>query len=385
MSGGTPVRRGALYAKSSGDLAMLSADFTERIESMGWFKLGGKKKAAEMPPEPEQKPDEAGTAVVAGAEAVQAPRKTPEALADLFLVMEEHLNELELEDIGEIVDELQQPPPLVDRLTSGLDDPENLREAILSSPSLSADVLRVVNSAAFVLSSPISSIEHAVTYLGTTMVKGLVLQSAITQMMEFQNDVQKAAYMRIWRASYIASAAAEAYARRLNLDDPSLYATRALLMNIGDLAIISSRPELATIYAPKTSLLQRIVALQQEMLANTAVVSAILAKRWGLPDDLYDALRHSLTPLTWQPAENPREEDAQRDDVILYLAARVGDAVAYGGVRDIADLELPAGETEDLFLLDDYLRRLGLRELLHAFDDRKYGARIQRIITTFAV
>ncbi|MEE4108918.1 MAG: HDOD domain-containing protein, partial [Halieaceae bacterium] len=244
-------------------------------------------------------------------------------------------------------------------------------------------VLRVVNSAAFVLSSPISSIEHAVTYLGTTMVKGLVLQSAVTQVMEFQNDVQKAAYMRIWRSSYIASAAAEAYARLLDLDEPSLYATRALLLNIGDLALISSRPELAAIYAPKSTLLSRVETQQREILANTAVISAILAKRWGLPADLYDALRHSLTPLTWAPADNQRDEEAQRDDVILYLAARIGDAVAYGGVSDLADLDLPVGETEDLFFLEEYLRRLDLRELLTAFEDRKYGARVQRIITTF--
>ena len=357
---------------------------------MGWFKLGGGKKSAEEPqPAGQQAGADSARAddgpETDSTEALQVERKTPDALADLFLVMEEHLNELELEDIGEIVDELQQPPPLVDRLTSGLDNPEDLREAILSSPSLSADVLRVVNSAAFVLTSPISSIEHAVTYLGTTMVKGLVLQTAVTRVLEFQNDVQKSAYMRIWRSAYIASAAAEAYARFLDLDDPSLYATRALLLNIGDLALISSRSELAAIYAPKSTLLGRVETQQREILANTAVISAILAKRWGLPADLYDALRHSLTPLTWLPAENPRDDEAQRDDVVLYLASRVGDAVAYGGAKDITDLALPVGETEDLFFLDGYLRSLGLRELLHAFDDRRYGARVQRIITTFGL
>lgn len=367
---------------------MLTTVIGDRIESMGWFKLGGGKKTTEEPlPAAEQAgPGAAQDGPEAdGAEAAQLERKTPDALADLFLVMEEHLNELELEDIGEIVDELQQPPPLVDRLTSGLDDPESLREAILSSPSLSADVLRVVNSAAFVLTSPISSIEHAVTYLGTTMVKGLVLQTAITQAMEFRSDVQKSAYMRIWRSSYIASAAAEAYARLLDRDDPSLYATRALLLNIGDLALISSRPELAAVYAPKSTLLKRVESQQQEILANTAVISAILARRWGLPEDLYDALRHSLTPLAWAPSDNQRDENAQRDDMLLYLAARVGDAVAYGSASDVADLALPMGETEDLFFLDDYLRRLDLRELLGAFEDRRYGARVQRIITTFAV
>ncbi|MDP5054862.1 MAG: HDOD domain-containing protein, partial [Congregibacter sp.] len=249
---------------------------------MSWFRRGDKKDAVESPAKPVQATPALTTSSTADS-ATKAPsaaiskvsrtdeerlanlseRRTPDRLADLFLVMEEHLNELELEDIRELVASLRQPPPLVERLTVGLDDPDELREAILSSPTLSADVLRVVNSAAFALSNPISSIEHAVTYLGTTMVRGLVLQSAVGQVMKFETDVQKAAYMRIWRSSYVASAAAQAYATALDFEHPSVHATRALLVNIGDLALISARPELSIIYAPKTEVLRRVEAQQE--------------------------------------------------------------------------------------------------------------------------
>lgn len=351
---------------------------------MSWFKLGGKK---EDPPkvadEPAQgSPPASDPAVEAALDAVPE-RKVPDELADLFLVMEEHLTEVELEDLQQLIANLKQPPPLVEKLTSGLDDPEELREAILSSPSLSADVLRVVNSAAFALNSPISSIDHAVTYLGTTMVKGLVLQSAVTQVMSFETDVQKAAYMRIWRGSYVASATAQAYAQVLDLRHPSVYATRGLLSAVGDLALISARPDLAVIYAPKTELLSRIDGQQREIMANSAVLSALLVRAWGLPDDLVDALRYGLTPLSLAADQNPRSPDDQRDDLLLYMACRVGDAVAYGGLGNVGDFDALTSESPDYFYLPDYLRRLELGELLPVLKDRQHAGRVQRIVDTF--
>lgn len=357
---------------------------------MGWFKRGGKKDTT-VPPA--NAATEAAVPVAteglkassADLETLQtlAERKIPDSLADLFLVMEDHLNELELEDIQGLVSTLKQPPPLVERLTGGLDDPDELKEAILSSPTLSADVLRVVNSAAFALNSPISSIEHAVAYLGTTMVRGLVLQSTVGQVMKFETDVQKAAYMRIWRSSYVASAAAQAYATALNLKHPSIHATRALLVNIGDLALISARPELSVIYAPKTSLLGRVEAQQRDVMANSAVLSSMLVRQWKLPDDLCQALRHSLTPLSWAPDKPERDEDEQREDLVLYLACRIGDEVAFNGLKDLADFDVLAQESPDFFYVPDYLRKLELGGLLGVLADRSHGRRVQQIVDTF--
>jgi HD-like signal output (HDOD) protein len=304
---------------------------------MSWFRVRGKKgsdpasgddaadsgaEAPETAPEtapgtapgiaPETAPESAG---VDGAEAENdAPvqRTPPAELADLFLVMEEHLTEVELDDARVIVDALKQPPALIDRISSGLDDPDALKEAITASPTLSAAILRVVNSAAFALRAPISSIEHAVTYLGTNMVKGLVLQSSVADVMTFSSDVQRAAYMRLWRASYVASAVAQQYAQTLALEQPSVIATRALLANIGALALISQRPDLAQLYAPKSTLLTRVAAEQEAIMANSALLSALLVREWGLPDALYDALRHVLTPLSWPPDRGERSIEEQR-------------------------------------------------------------------------
>jgi HD-like signal output (HDOD) protein len=375
---------------------------------MSWFRVRGRKgsdpasgddaadsgaEAPETAPEtapgtapgiaPETAPESAG---VDGAEAENdAPvqRTPPAELADLFLVMEEHLTEVELDDARVIVDALKQPPALIDRISSGLDDPDALKEAITASPTLSAAILRVVNSAAFALRAPISSIEHAVTYLGTNMVKGLVLQSSVADVMTFSSDVQRAAYMRLWRASYVASAVAQQYAQTLALEQPSVIATRALLANIGALALISQRPDLAQLYAPKSTLLTRVAAEQEAIMANSALLSALLVREWGLPDALYDALRHVLTPLSWPPDRGERSIEEQRGDVLLYLATRVGDAVAFGGLRDVSRFDVLGQEDPAFFYLPEYLRRCELGGLLPALQEPATAKRIQRLIDTF--
>lgn len=351
---------------------------------MSWFKLGGRKdKSIEKNPPASETAETSAPATAANPLDDIAERELPESLADLFLVMEEHLNELELEDIRKVVATLQQPPPLVEKLTGGLDDPDELKEAILSSPTLSADVLRVVNSAAFALTSPISSIEHAVTYLGTTMVKGLILQSAITQVLRFETDVQKAAYMRIWRSSYVSSAAAQVYAQLLRFEHPSVHATRALLVNIGDLALLAARPELASIYAPKSQLLDRVVNQQSEVMANSAVLSSLLVRQWGLPDDIYFALRHAQTPLAWDPNDSPRSSEEQAEDTALYLACRLGDAVAFEGLKDVEDFSWLDNPSADYHYLPAYAQRNNLGALVEPFAERKNARRVQQIISKF--
>ncbi|MEM9314317.1 MAG: HDOD domain-containing protein [Pseudomonadota bacterium] len=351
---------------------------------MGWFRRSGADKAAPVEKSAGVPADasasDAGTSLLEGV----APREKPSALADLFLVMEEHLTEIELEDLSKIVAAIPRPPPLVDRLTRGLDDPEELREAVLSSPSLTADVLRVVNSAAFALRAPISSIEHAVNYLGTTMVKGLVVQSAIAQVMSFETDVQQSAYMRMWRSSYVASATAQAFAETLNMEQPSVMATRALLANVGDLALIFARPELSALYALHSTLLTRVEGQQEAIMANSALLSSLLAREWQLPEDLFTALRYSVTPLTWHVDANERTEAEQREDVLLYLACRVGDAVAYTGLKEIGEFDALDEEDLDLYLLPDYLRRLDLGELLSTLRDAKKARRIQHTASSFS-
>jgi HD-like signal output (HDOD) protein len=308
-------------------------------------------------------------------------RRVPDALADFFLVMEEHLTEVEREDVVEIVSKLRQPPPILERVTRGLDDPEELTEAVKSNPALSADILRTVNSAAFALLSPISSIQHAITYLGTSLVKGLVLQSTVTRVMEFEHPAQQAAYMRLWRSSYVASTAALLLGQSAGAEHPSVLSTQALLANLGDLALLSARPDLAAIYAPGCTLFSRAKAQQDELIANTAVVSGMLASQWQLPPDITRALRHAYVPMAVPPAEHPDAEGDLLSAVICYLAARLGDQVAFHELRDVDDFDADAQDALEYFYLPDYLSACGHPDLTAHFHESGVRRRLNHLIT----
>lgn len=309
-------------------------------------------------------------------------RKVPNELADFFLVMEDHLTEVEREDVVEIVAKLRQPPPMMERLTRGLDDPEELTEAVKSNPALTADILRTVNSAAFALLAPISSIQHAITYLGTSLVKGLVLQSTVNRVMEFEHASQQSAYMRLWRSSYIASTTALMLGQHVGTAHPSILSTQALLANLGDLALLSARPDMSSLYAREATLFSRATAQQEELIANAAVISGMLAQQWDLPNDLARGLRHSYVPMALPPEDHPDADGALAATVICYVSGRVGDQVAFHGLRDIGDLDLMAQEDLEYFFLPAYLRAADLEEIPSALRDAAVRRRINHLINT---
>lgn len=351
---------------------------------MGWFtrnRQRGERTSKEADSRPPARA--ASAAPVAGSGEAPAERKVPNELADFFLVMEDHLTEVEREDVVEIVAKLSQPPPILERVTNGLDDPEELTEAVKSNPALTADILRTVNSAAFALLSPISSIQHAITYLGTSLVKGLVLQSTVTRVMEFEQASQQAAYMRLWRSSYVASTAALMLGQNLGVANPSVLSTRALLGNLGDLALLSARPDMAELYAPQATLFSRAKAQQEELIANAAVISGMLAQQWGLPDDLSRGLRHAYIPMALPPAEYPDHGTELSQAVICHVAGRIGDQVAFHGLRDVDNLDLLAQEEDlDYFFLADYLQAADLGEIPTALQESAVRKRINHLIGT---
>lgn len=354
---------------------------------MGWFTRNRQDRSTARG-DATEKPDTGSAAESAPGVAVDShsepltERKVPNELADFFLVMEEHLTEVEREDVVEIVAKLRQPPPILERVTKGLDDPEELTEAVKSNPALTADILRTVNSAAFALLAPISSIQHAITYLGTSLVKGLVLQSTVTRVMEFEHPAQQAAYMRLWRSSYVASTTALMLGQQLGAAHPSVLSTQALLGNLGDLALLSARPDMAGLYAPQATLFSRATAQQEELIANAAVISGMLAKQWGLPEDLACGLRHAYIPMALPPAEHPDTDEVLAAGVICHVAGRVGDHVAFHGLRDLGDLDLLAQDDLEYFFLPDYLRAAGLTEVPTALQDAGVRRRVNHLIGT---
>lgn len=311
----------------------------------------------------------------------------PEKPALLAALQLEHRNDVDasvLARVETVCESMADPHPVQSKLAGGLDTPEELIEVVASDAGLTASILRTVNSAAFALTSPITSVQHAITYLGISVVKGLVAQAAVAERVAQGTAEQEEALTRIWRSACAASAVAQALGHELGVSRPSVLATKSLFFNLGDVAIVNADPAAAAWYRDGVSIVERIQSQQEAGYGNTAIVGAELSRRWNLPEDIASAIEHGLMPLVTPPSEHPMSGDDLRQNVLVYLAGRVGDRVVYRGLRDVADLELQGTQEPGLFYLAAYLEKAGMERALGLLQEPTFRRKINRLLQTLA-
>ena len=107
---------------------------------------------------------------------------------------------------------------------------EDIANAIGTDPSMTAKLLRVVNSAYYGVKT--TSIKHAVTYLGMRNIRDLVLSTAIFDMFN-NNDVPERVFQPIWQQSFLCSKIVNMSYKILKKKIPSHASLAGLLINIG--------------------------------------------------------------------------------------------------------------------------------------------------------
>ncbi|MEE4109834.1 MAG: HDOD domain-containing protein [Halieaceae bacterium] len=308
----------------------------------------------------------------------------PEALQKLEVLRAAELDAAGASRIADICAAMPEPHPVQLQMARGLDTPEELMDAIVSDAGLTATILRTVNSAAFVLEAPITSVRHAITYLGVVVVKNVVAQAAIAEHAEAGTETQQQALAHVWRSACVASAFAQLLARELGLERPSVLATKSLFFNLGDVALILSGEEAVDAYREGSSLAERVWRQQEEAGLNSAILGAALADAWSLPSEISAAIEAELLPLTTAPAEHPMAGAARRENVLLYLAGRIGDHVTYRGLRNVAELPLDDPQEPDTFFLGGHLEAADLGRVRALLQDAGFRRRANRLIETLA-
>ena len=310
-------------------------------------------------------------------------RPVPPELERFHLILRAQLDQGVLERIDAICTNMPEPHPVQKQLASGLDTPDALMEAVASDAGLTASVLRTVNSAAFALASPITSVQHAITYLGVSLVKGIVAQAAVAEQGHVGTAEQQAALSRIWRSACTASALAQMLGQELGIERPSVLATKALFFNLGDVALTTSVEQSPAWYAEGVSILERVSEQQAMCSANTAIVGSTLARLWHLPEDIANAIEFGLIPMVTPAADHPMQGEARRDNVLMYLAGRIGDRVSYRGLRDVAELNLVDSQEPGLFYLGENLQAANLGRVVPLFQDPAFRRKANRILEMF--
>jgi putative nucleotidyltransferase with HDIG domain len=175
--------------------------------------------------------------------------------------------------------------------------PKDLVQVIDKDPVVTVKVLRVVNSAYYSLPKQITSINHAVVYLGFNTIKNLALSIAAIGMLPASNAAgfDGAQYLL---HSLSTAAIAKQLALRLDDADPMDCFIAGLLHDFGKVVFAQFMPSefrkaLETSQWNESSL---HLALRDVIGADHAVVGAMLVEKWRFPADLVETIRYQYGP-----------------------------------------------------------------------------------------
>ncbi len=219
-----------------------------------------------------------------------------------------------------------------------------IEEVLRYDPGLTANILKLTNSAYFGIPSRVSSIRQAVVLLGWKRLLQLVMTMCMSTVMKKPVPGYDLPGGELWRHSIAVSVAAETVVKALKIPEAEEVFTAALLHDVGKLVLGGFVSED----------LQQIEKMVQKGIAfevaefivlgiDHAEIGARILKKWAFPEDLVNAVNWHHNPETC-------DQQCTLSDIV-HIANILGLMVGFGKVHDGLAVE-PAAEVTD---------RLGLR------------------------
>jgi HD-like signal output (HDOD) protein len=220
------------------------------------------------------------------------------------------------------LDRLPSIPSLYVEIVKRLQDPEvpvrEIGEMIQKDMGMTAQILKLANSAFFGLPHEISSPAEAVTYIGLDTIKSLVLAVQTFSQFENKNLGGEFSLQELWGHSQETAAAARLIARLEKADTKLRDAafTAGFLHDTGKLVLASNFPqEYDQVLKRKSDGAAGVLAAEEQTFgANHAQVGGYLLGLWALPVPVAEAvafhhcpgksLNKTFTPLTAVSAAN---------------------------------------------------------------------------------
>ncbi len=197
-------------------------------------------------------------------------------------------------------------------------------KVVKTDATLTARVLKVVNSAAFGLINEISSLDRAISYLGERLIVGIAIGDCAAQLFDKELKGYEGEHGALWRHDLRTAIASREVVVQSNSDiNPDLAFTAGLLHDIGK-ALISD-------YLQGTAgeVLEKIeseefddyLSAEEELIGfDHPRAGYELALAWKLPEAIAEVIRFHHTPA-----------DAREEFQELVYAVHLGDNIAMMG------------------------------------------------------
>ncbi len=179
---------------------------------------------------------------------------------------------------------------------------DDVAQVISTDPAVSANVLRIVNSAYYGLQVRVSAVSLAVSILGFSMTKKVALKAAVFSVFAKKKDVvENFDPQGFWKHSIYTGVAG----RTLAAASPRFAGNHAediyicgLLHDIGKIILAEKSPtEYADILRIAAQSGRPEIDVENEVLGfSHADIGSVLAIKWFLPEDLTIAIRYHHAP-----------------------------------------------------------------------------------------
>lgn len=179
---------------------------------------------------------------------------------------------------------------------------------IMRDQSLTANIIKIANSAAYHTRFPVKTPTQAVTIIGFDVIRSVVVTAQLVEQAQAYG-ADMANVTRLLARSLVAATLASEWGDRLHYPENGFLFTNAMLFTLGDLVLALCRPDLLAnledirIHNPKGA-----PTLERELLGRPLrLIGAAIAKHWHLPDHLVYLLER--TPmLSPQRLETPQSQ-----------------------------------------------------------------------------
>lgn len=234
-------------------------------------------------------------------------------------------------------DDLPSLPEIYIKLSELLEDEDSdayeIGDAVQADPSLTARILRTVNSAYYGLPNQVTTISQGISLIGRQQLQQMLMGSVLAGMFKDRN-IDGSFMSSFWHHSVKTAIISRHLAmQNARILDHESFFTAGLLHDIGRLIIAEVAPALwAEINDQVDNLDPNIVRIETEKLGVSHIdVGAALMKKWAMPDMLTqclikhhdvdhlgpDAIATSIVYLANQLSQHNLAEDEETMQEIL--------------------------------------------------------------------
>ncbi len=213
---------------------------------------------------------------------------------------------IDLDSLIEKANDLTPLPVSVSRLASLVAredcDLREIIEVVSLDQALTIKLLRSSNSAASATRIPITTVNSAVTRLGTAIILSIATGAAVRKRMDQSIPEYGLSEGEFWSHSVAAALAAEVLSAYSTLKVPPESFTAALLHDVGKLVI--SRfltPEILGLLkvATEQAEVDKLQAETEILTVHHGELGGLIAQHWKLPESIVKGITHHHTPEEW--------------------------------------------------------------------------------------